>query len=545
MPNVNPERAKKMLEAVKAGDLAKVRLYLKAGVPAEYDPRFLQIAASHGHENVFNVLIDAGANINVRDEVQESLLQCAVICGCLPIIDIVLNKATLSQTDLDESLCSAANYARPKVVERLLLAGSDPQYVDYKDGTALIAAVCNDQEENALLLLNAGADPTMRLVTATANTKEFYKKSVTQIATLKGMTKLLPKLLKWSAKAMQTQKNTRPTRKRIFKLDSIRDDPRFGGLTLGGSLENKIPSILGRETLQDDLYPIHELESGLPIERLAGRWGRPRALGKVKPFNDHPMIDYCPCFSKRACEALGDLLAGNGELLPVDTISGEYFIFHVTKVIDLLDLEKSDIKFRHEHPKIALEVERFVIRQGIEIDAPIFKIPQLVREAFVTDEFYNRVLEAKLNGFCFYRAYPTKVGEHWRRPYNPDETENLKAKVAALYANTIVLLFETETASISVAEEKRMDKIIEQLDKILDVDTLDDSKYLGNVEMYDVVDGKVRLYISCPDSKKLAGILQRWLANLKWWPNRPEMIAGDFDYREAPNEIIPKLFHDE
>ena len=335
----------------------------------------------------------------------------------------------------------------------------------------------------------------------------------------------------------------------IFLLERIFEDPRFSGLSFGVREENVFPSLLGRDQLEDDLIPIHELESGLPIESLAAKWKPVKVLGQVSPFNDYPKIDYYPCFSKRACEALSDLLDGNGELLPVETENGVYYIYHVTKVIDILDLNKSDITFKHSHPRIALEVDHFVLSDGLDIDAAIFKIPQLVYSVFVTDTFYQRVMESNLNGFRFYRAHPAKRGEKWRKPFNPggaEEAKKVLAKEAALSANTIVLMFETKADDLSLAEEKRMDKIIALLnDGILRVDSLDDAKYLGKVEMYDVVDKKLRLYISCPDSKKLAGILDPWRINLKWWPVRPEMIVGDFDFREAPNHIIPKIFHDE
>ena len=62
------------------------------------------------------------------------------------------------------------------------------------------------------------------------------------------------------------------------------------------------------------------------------------------PKGDYPFLVLgLPVFSRRAIEALGDLLEGNGEILPTTCEGDEIFFFNVTRVIDALDESDSEV----------------------------------------------------------------------------------------------------------------------------------------------------------------------------------------------------------
>ena len=122
---------------------------------------------------------------------------------------------------------------------------------------------------------------------------------------------------------------------------------------------------------------------------------------KDRPSSDFPGFGAGkPTFSHRAVEALRDLLADNGELLPLDCKDGNYWVFNVTRVIDGLDEENSDVE-RFSSGRI-MAVERFAFYPDKVRDLSIFKIPQFPKGgAYVTDSFTNRVKSANLTGFAF------------------------------------------------------------------------------------------------------------------------------------------------
>lgn len=67
----SPDRLAAAREAVIAGNLAKLRLLLKSGVPADAPlpgSSMLRLAARFGHGEVFDALVAAGARIDDPDE---------------------------------------------------------------------------------------------------------------------------------------------------------------------------------------------------------------------------------------------------------------------------------------------------------------------------------------------------------------------------------------------------------------------------------------------------------------------------------------------
>jgi hypothetical protein len=121
------------------------------------------------------------------------------------------------------------------------------------------------------------------------------------------------------------------------------------------------------------------------------------ARHRNRPRSDFPAFGGDPVFSKRAIEALRDLLEPNGEILPLRCHEGTYFAYNVTRLVDALDEARSELE-RFSSGRI-MWIERpvfFPVRIASEV---IFKIPQSPNRTFVTDRFAQRIQEQGLVGF--------------------------------------------------------------------------------------------------------------------------------------------------
>lgn len=108
-----------------------------------------------------------------------------------------------------------------------------------------------------------------------------------------------------------------------------------------------------------------------------------------------------PTLSLRAAEVLQPILDRNGELLPLNCEEGDYFIFHVTRVVDALDEAGSEI-VRFPDGKKIMHIKHFIFFASLLNGVDMFKLPQqLLGSVFVTDRFVQAVRQAGLVGFNF------------------------------------------------------------------------------------------------------------------------------------------------
>jgi hypothetical protein len=148
----------------------------------------------------------------------------------------------------------------------------------------------------------------------------------------------------------------------------------------------------------DVLNALRESPAGAAWVPLDAEWieeGRERAL----PKGDFPLLGTTPTFSRRAVDALLDVLVENGELLPVKVADEEYVVYNVTRRIDALDEERSKL-VRFSDGGI-MRVERYAFHREKLNQAIIFRVPQLRVPVFVTEAFVARVRDAGLTGFQF------------------------------------------------------------------------------------------------------------------------------------------------
>jgi hypothetical protein len=114
-----------------------------------------------------------------------------------------------------------------------------------------------------------------------------------------------------------------------------------------------------------------------------------------------------PIISDRAVKCLYDLLEPNGELLEINYDSGEghnFFIYNTTRVLDILDTERSNLD---EFPK----KKNIFFREELlgKATPAIFLVEQKRRSRmsclFATDRFVDRVNNNNLTGFTFEKFY--------------------------------------------------------------------------------------------------------------------------------------------
>ncbi len=126
--------------------------------------------------------------------------------------------------------------------------------------------------------------------------------------------------------------------------------------------------------------------------------------GRPLRQSDFPSMGlYIPLFRRRAADALRDFLAPFGELLPLDYTDGELFVLNVTRVIDALDMERSDVVMFPGGTDIMM-VRRFVFRPEVVHGVHVFKVPQ-IETVFVDEEFVDLVKQSGLEGAGFKRLW--------------------------------------------------------------------------------------------------------------------------------------------
>jgi ankyrin repeat protein len=139
---------KELYESIQFQDVAKVKELLAQGANAnrlENGRPLLGWASQNGNVEIVKALIDAKANVNVKDEgIGHTPLMRAVDTGHVEIVETLLNAKAdpnAKEPDGESVLIMAVKNRNPKIVSALIKAGADVKY-QTADGysPALVAA---------------------------------------------------------------------------------------------------------------------------------------------------------------------------------------------------------------------------------------------------------------------------------------------------------------------------------------------------------------------------------------------------------------------
>lgn len=102
--------------------------------------------------------------------------------------------------------------------------------------------------------------------------------------------------------------------------------------------------------------------------------------------------------SERAAEAMRDLWTGAGELLPTEVTGARYWLLNVTRVIDALDRDISQVARLADGRVMSIEKYAFI---GERLDgASIFKlVDEELGWIYFTEEAVSRIRDSGLVGF--------------------------------------------------------------------------------------------------------------------------------------------------
>ncbi len=181
----------------------------------------------------------------------------------------------------------------------------------------------------------------------------------------------------------------------VYILTPMLDDPRFDGFEAPMELFRSTPG--GKRTSLD-----------CEVTRLAPDWVPPRVSGIVRETNHYPCINLIfPAFSAYAVHCLKDMLTANGELLPLQAESGEFYFYNVTTVADVLDVGNSALSWL-KPGIIAAEITSHSFVSARLNELLIFRIPQKPSQIYVTRPFVDSALRWNLTGMRFSKAWPVQ-----------------------------------------------------------------------------------------------------------------------------------------
>lgn len=150
--------------AAREGNLKEVRRQLAWGVNVNRNHFFtretpLIEAAANGHVDVVNLLIENGADVNLKGEAWYGPLHSASANGHIEVVKILLeNGADVNIFHHNKPLHNAAMNGHIEVAEILLAHGADINAKGINEAAPLHTAVSNNQLAMAKWLLSKGAN---------------------------------------------------------------------------------------------------------------------------------------------------------------------------------------------------------------------------------------------------------------------------------------------------------------------------------------------------------------------------------------------------
>lgn len=150
-----------LLDSAASGDLSMVDQALNAGAVIDAQDQdgasALILAAKHQHDPVIQLLLDKGANPNIRNHARRSALSFSISDDS---IEALLDAGAQVQHPAESrQLGRVVGHKRYEVAKKLLAAGANPnEKTPYEKYTVLHQAVKSRQMELVRALLDAGVD---------------------------------------------------------------------------------------------------------------------------------------------------------------------------------------------------------------------------------------------------------------------------------------------------------------------------------------------------------------------------------------------------
>ena len=124
--------------------------------------------------------------------------------------------------------------------------------------------------------------------------------------------------------------------------------------------------------------------------------GKPLAESELPWLGEHAQV-----MRPRLVELLQNVLAGDAELLPLACPDAELKVLNVLRVVEALDVERSEI-VRFPSTGRIMKVKSHVFQAERLDGVKVFKVPELLRGAtLVTDEVVEVVQRSGLKGVAF------------------------------------------------------------------------------------------------------------------------------------------------
>jgi hypothetical protein len=321
----------------------------------------------------------------------------------------------------------------------------------------------------------------------------------------------------------------------IYKLNRILDNPIFEGFAVGDQ-----PSLLGRGDVLDDFFPAKREEWNWQPEKLGPVWKPLKVAGRVAPFNDFPCLSLMvPVFSERAVTILEPHLTKNGELLPLISEIGNFYAYNCTTVVEILDQEKCKGHFMHPgRLSCAVNIDYFAVRENLISDLTIFRMRELCNCVFVTNVFVDVVTNAGLNGFDFRKIWPLPEGSDYFKEHRAKEIElqkvNVNGRFISVKQESVIIELRLSEQKITKEERRKLARLADELDAQLVIRHIDEA-YFGSLEGRKTNKGVCRMYLSCPDARRLIQKLKPWFQSIEW-SSSPRILLRSVPYDDSSQE---------
>lgn len=327
----------------------------------------------------------------------------------------------------------------------------------------------------------------------------------------------------------------------LYELHPIFDDPRFQGFVFKDKA-----SVVGNRSILFDHLPSDAKTKGVhwTPPSLASAWKPREVIGDVSIENDLPCVSNWPAFSSRAVDVLGDLLRDNGELLPLQSRTGEFYAFNTRTKADVLDKKRSKIEWveNDQGHRFAQNIERFETSLSAIESLAIFRIPEKFSTVFVTQAFVDRVVEHRLAGFEFRCVWPWgKVGNY---KAVGDKTLDVFLRHSDRFKQTLVFRLGMPDPESPSDPHKWICGKIEALEQLLRAaergaqDATEGEWLFADAEYQD---REARIYFSCTDVKGLFELIRPKIRRAVASPTPVECVlrfGGLFD-TDCSEEFVP------